>query len=211
MPAWNPRGLKIGVAALWLGVAATAQAATTPLTVEQLTDASDYVVLATVEQFWVERDARGNGWTRVEIEVEAVLKGPADLDALRLDVAGGLIGGQGSLVLDSPRFDEGEPVLVFAERLESGLLVLTGAFQGKYTVRLDPDSGREMLVQFNPPPEQRYDHRFIPHPAPADRILLDDMQRRIEARVRQGWDGEPIPGKSLERLHELHPSVEVSR
>jgi hypothetical protein len=197
--------------------ASAAQAITLPLTVEQLTDASDYVVRGTVAQMWVDRDARGYHWTRVEIEVEQVLEGPAGTDSLRLDVMGGFLGTEGTVSWDSPRFDVGEEVLVFVERLDGpggSLLVPTGMRQGKYTVRIDPASGRETLVQFNPAPEQPYDHRFIPDPPAVQRVMLGDMIARIQERVRHGWDGQPIPGKSLDRLRAMHPDVsgsEVSR
>jgi len=210
MPRFHGRYFLAGLAVLALWSPA-AGAATLPLTLEQLTDASDYVVRGTVSQLWVERDARGNLWTRVELEVADVVKGPADLDALRLDVMGGFLGNEVAISLDSPRFDEGEDVLVFAERLESGLLVPTALERGKFTVRIDPASGREMLVQFNPAPERPYDHRFIPDPPVAERAMLADVLARVEARVEEGWDGRPIPGKSPDRLHAMYPAVEVSR
>jgi hypothetical protein len=194
-----------------LGFALQAHAALIPLSLDQLTDASDYVVRGTVSQTFVETDERGYHWTRVQLEVDAVIKGPADTDALQLDVMGGFLGEEGTVSLESPRFDEGEEVLVFVEQLESGLLVPTGLDQGKFTVRIDPDNGQEMLVKFNPDPEKPYDHRFIPHPAPSDRVYLGDFTQRIQARVAGGWDGLPIPGKSMERLGVMYPGVEVSR
>ncbi len=202
------------LAAAALVVAApTAQAAIIPLTTAQLTDASDYVVRGTVSQMWVDTDDRGYHWTRVELEVEATYKGPADLDALRLDVMGGVLGTEGTMVVYTPRFDVGEEVLVFAEQLDSGLLVPTGMMQGKATVRIDPDNGREMLVRYNPPQERPYDHRFIPHPDLAVRIYLDDIVTQVRERDLAGWDGEPIPGKSMERLRQMHlqAPVEVNR
>lgn len=199
------------LAAAGLGFALQAHAALSPLSVEQLTDASDYIVRGTVSQTFVETDERGYHWTRVELEVATVLKGPADTDALQLDVMGGFLGDEGTLSWYSPRFDEGEEVLVFVEQLDSGLLVPTGLAQGKHTIRIDPDNGQEMLVQFNPAPEQHYDHRFIPHPERADRVYLGDYTQRIQARMAEGWDGQPILGKSMERLGEMHPGVEVSR
>ena len=195
-----------------LALAPAAQATIAPLTVAQLTDASDYIVRGTVGQVYVETDERGYHWTRVELEVVTVIKGDADTRALQLDVMGGFLGGDGTLSWYSPRFDSDEEVLVFAEQLESGLLVPTGLMQGKLTVRIDPDDGREMLVRFQPmSPEKPYDHRFIPHPAPADRIYLADTLQQIQQRMTDGWDGQPIPGKAPERLLEMHPGAEVSR
>jgi hypothetical protein len=205
------RGLPAVLLAL-VGLTATvAQATTQPLSVEQLTDASDYIVRGTVNQTWVDTDERGDHWTRVELEVEVVYKGAPSTDALQLDVMGGFLGTEGTIIQDVPRFDVGEEVLVFAERLESGLLVPTGMEQGKHTVRVCPDSGREMLVRFNPALERPYDHRFIPHPAPEARLYLSELLGQVNARIAQGWDGRPIVGKSTDRLLEMHPGVEVSR
>jgi hypothetical protein len=200
------------LAIVGLGLATAATATTlAPLSVDQLTDASDYVVRGTVNQLWVDTDERGYHWTRVQVEVDAVYKGPADTDALQLDVMGGFLNGEGTLSMESPRFDTGEEVLVFAEKLPSGVLVPTGLRQGKATVRIDPDNGQPMLVRYNPEPHKAYDHRFIPHPAPAERVYLSDVVEQVRARVQQGWDGRPIPGKPTERLLEMHPGVEVSR
>ncbi len=195
-----------------LGLAPVAVGSTLhTLSLDQLTDASDYVVRGTVGQMWVETDDRGYHWTRVELEVDAVYKGPEDTDALRLDVMGGFLRGEGTIAMNVPRFDAGEEVLIFAEQLESGVLVPTGLRQGKFTVRIDPDSGREMLVSYAPMLHQAYDHRFIPHPAPGERVYLSDYVEQVKARVGHGWDGAPIPGKPIERLQDMHPGVEVTR
>lgn len=204
-------GILSGLLVAALAVAPAANASTTQLAVPQLVDASDYVVRGTVSAMWVDEDDRGRHWTRVQLDVDAVYKGPAETDALQIDVLGGFLGAEGTLALDVPRFDEGEEVFLFAELLESGLLVPTNLQQGKHTVRIDPDNGREMLVRYNPPAERAYDHRFIPHPEPADRLYLDDLAQQVQARVELGWDGASIPGKSLDRLREMHPGVEVSR
>ena len=89
-------------AALWTD-APEAEASLLKLSVEQLTDASDYIVRGTVSAMWVEENERGDYWTRVQIEVDEVYKGPAELDGLELDVMGGLIGARGMLVRDVPR------------------------------------------------------------------------------------------------------------
>ena len=180
-----------------------------PLTVEQMTDASDYIVRGTVDAIWVDLDDRGNHWTRVQVEVDRVIKGPPDLDALQLDVMGGALNGEATIIAHTPRFSEQEEVLLFAELTKSGKLVPTGWSQGKYTIRIDPDDGREMLVRFNPAIWQPYDHRFIPHPPPADRVYLEDLLSQVGARMLTGWLGEPIPGKSMERLMEIDAQTEA--
>lgn len=208
---WSRPLLPLLLAAALLGApTGVTEAASVSLTFEQLTDASDYVVRGTVRSLVVEADDRGVHWTRVELDVERVLKGPAGLDHLRLDVIGGFQGAEGTWVREAPAFGTGEPVLVFAEVLESGLTVPTGLEQGKFTVRVAPEDGREMLVRFKPGPGVPYRHDFIPHPAPADRLYLDDLVSRVERRVATGWDGQPIPGKSTQRLEAMHRG-EVTR
>lgn len=198
-------GLLALVAWAWVGTArATSLVA---LSVEQITDASDYIVRGVVTAVRPEVDAHGRVWTRVDLEVQRVLKGPQDLQTLTLDVKGGVLPSKATLVDGVPRFDELEEVLVFAEVLESGLVVPTGFSQGKYTIRIDPDTGREMLVRFNPRLDQPYDHRFIPDPPRAQRVFLSDMDARVLDRVSRGWDGHPIPGKSPERLRLMYPGV----
>jgi hypothetical protein len=175
-----------------------------------MTDASDYIVRGTVDSLRVEPDDEGDLWTRVTIRVETRLKGPADLDVIVLDVMGGVTSERATLIGGVPRFDEGEDVLVFAERLSSGLLVPVGLRQGKFTVRIDPDSGREMLVNFAPPLALPYDARFLPDPPFGQRVYLDDMKRNVRQRMRTGWDGQPIPGKSLQRLKIMHGVAPVA-
>jgi hypothetical protein len=190
---------------------APAEATTiTPATVEQLVDASDLIVRGTVTEVWTEADDRGTVWTRTQIEVTSQLKG-AEVDSVVVDQLGGVFHNDYAIVLGSPRFSPGEDALFFLEHLGNGRTSVTGWFQGKYTVRIDPDSGREMLVRFYNAQDQVYDHRFIPHPAPEDRVFLDDMEQRVLDRVELGWDGQPIvgvPEEKLRRINKLQPGVE---
>lgn len=182
------------------------------LTATQLTDASDYIVHGVVSSVWVAQEADGLVWTHVDVEISETLKGPAGLDTLRVDVPGGILTDRSWIVDGVPRFAEAEEVLIFAEVMESGRIEPVGLVQGKYTVRVDPHDGRKMLVSFNPPMERAYDPRFLPDPPHGQRLYLDDLQRVVTDRVRAGWDGQPIPGKSTERLRVMHGRpVEVTR
>lgn len=207
------RNLAALVAAMGLGLASPlfaplAQAhVMVPLSVEQLTDASDYIARGVVTNTWVDLDENETHWTHVQIEIDRVYKGPEDLEVLELEVIGGIINGDFTRVAHTPRFAPDERVLVFAEDLESGRTVPTGLSQGKWTIRISPEDGREMLVRFNPSLERPYDPRFIPHPEPGNRLYLDDYLDRVHSRIRQGWTGEPIPGKSNERLRQMHGIV----
>jgi len=170
-------------ALLALALAARAEAAVVRLPLDRLVDASDYVVRGVVSALWVEEDARGVHWTHAQVEVRDVYKGPADLDGLEVTWMGGMLGAEGTFVEDAPVFDEEEEVLLFAERLGSGIVSPTGLEQGKYTIRIDPDSGREIAVRWRPPPTMPYDHRFVPVPPAGERLLLTDLVARVRQEV----------------------------
>ncbi len=173
--------LPSGLLAAALGVAPQAGAAVLPLSVGQLTAASDYVVRGVVAALWVEEDARGVHWTHAQVEVRSVYKGPRDLDALEVTWMGGMLGAEGTFVAEAPVFDEQEEILLFAERLPAGIVSPTGLDQGKYTIRIDPDTGREIAVRWKPPTSMPFDHRFVPTPPRGARLPLTDL----EATVRQ--------------------------
>ena len=199
-----------GCLAFGLTASTTANATSlVKLSTEQLTDASDYIVRGTVQAITASTDARGHIWTHVTINVEERLKGPLGLQSLTVDIQGGTLGAQTTVVPLSPRFAIGESVVTFAETLESGITSVTGMMQGKYTVRVAPEDGRSMLVRFAPRQDRDYDPRFIPHPQPNERVYLDDLSDRVRTRKASGWDGLVIPGKSMERLKAMHPTVKV--
>jgi hypothetical protein len=49
-----------------------------------------------------------------------------------------------------------------------------------------------------------WDARFLPHPPPGERVYLDQVEGRVQVRLASGWDGEPIPGMSPERLQQVN-------
>lgn len=196
---------------LALAVLAPARATTmAPLTTPQLVDASDAVVRGTVTEVWTEPDAQGRVWTRASVVVQEVYKGDADATAVIVDQIGGAYGGKVTSVEGVARFSVGEEAVFFLETLGSGHTVPVGMFQGKYTVRLDPYSREEIVQRVIMPLRQSYDHRFLPLPDAELRLSLTDLEEQINARVIQGWDGQPIPGASTERLsriNRLQPGV----
>jgi len=179
----------------------------TELSVDQMTDASDLVVRGVVTQVFSELDDRGNIWTRAQVEVSTVLKGE-ETQAIIVDQMGGVYGNQRSIITYAPRFSVGEEAYFFIEELGNGRNSLVGWFQGKFTVRIDPDSGREMLVRYNVTQDRVYDHRFIPHPRIENRVFATELVDHVIGRVADGWDGQPIPGTSMERLLRINTQVE---
>jgi len=170
---------------LALGTTATHEAHATSMnraTVEDLTDAAHMVVRGVITEVWSETDSNGRIWTRAQLEVSHQYKG-ASVDGVIVSQLGGVHHNDFSIVPGSARFSVGEEGLFFLETLGSGNTVTSGKFQGKFTVRIDPDNGREILVRFLAPQDMVYDHRFIPHPPPEDRVYMDDIEQRVLNRL----------------------------
>ena len=200
------RKFLLPVTALFLGLLGGQARATTlsELSVEQMTDASDLVVRGTVTQVFTELDDRGNVWTRAQVEVSEVLKGDHTTRAVLVDQMGGVHGNSYSVIRWAPRFSQGEEALFFLEELRSGRTSIVGWYQGKFTLRMDPDAAEPMLVRFTTNQDRPYDHRFIPHPPVQNRVYLSDFTTRVLDRVAEGWDGQAIPGVDPSKLRRIN-------
>ena len=195
------------LATLSFGAVAPSFATTVaPLSVEQVTDASDLIVRGEVEEMWVEPDTSGRIYTRVLVRVTKVLKGTVEVDDyVTVESAGGTLDGQTMIVDGAPRYSVGEDTLLFlTDKPSRGVYGTVGLNLGKYTVRPDPRNGTPLVVQFHVRPEQTYDARFIPVPPVDQRVTLGTFESRVRARVAAGWDGKPIPGASLEHLRAIN-------
>ena len=205
--------LSAGALALALGIASGEAEATTlsQLSVDQMTDAADLVVRGTVTEIWTDKDEHGYIWTRAQLEVTEVLKGEPSSE-LVVSQLGGVYMNEAALIEGAARFSIGEEGLFFLTSNQAGdRLSPIGMWQGKYTVRVDPQSGREMGVRFVLSQDAWYDHRFLPHPEPTHRVYVDDLTDEVLERVAVGWDGQPIPGadpEKLRRINTLQPGVE---
>ncbi len=190
--------------ALGLAVATPTAEATVlvPLTVDQMTDASDLVVRGTITEVWSEKDDRGYIWTHAQVEIAQTWKGET-LSHVVISQPGGYLGSEFSIVRSVARFSVGEETVLFLETT-ADLLQPVGMFQGKYTVRMDPDTATEMLVRYAPPPELAYDHRFIPHPEASERTHVADFRHDVDAHLAAGWDGLPIPGADPDKLRSIN-------
>lgn len=172
------------------------------LSVEQMTDASTYIVHGTIESVWTEVDDNDRVWTRARLRVEDVYKGPDAPETLIIDSLGGVTPeGRTTVVHAAARFSEGEEVLAFLDEIQHGArLSPVGMFLGKYTIRRAPGDEREVVTRWHGKTLEVYDARFLPTPEPGERQYLDDLLSTVEARVATGWDGSPIPGISREDL-----------
>jgi hypothetical protein len=192
------------VLALALGSPDARATTLAPLTVEQVTDASTYIVEGRVEEIWTEIDTNdGKIWTRARVTVSEVLKGPDRPTTLVVDTPGGRYGDIEMYVPSSAVFSAGEDVFLFLHR-GSTRITPVGMFQGKYTIRRAPGETRQHAMTWMSSRSTPFDARFLPHPAPADRVYLDDLREQVEHRLDVGWDGQPIPGLSAERLQQLN-------
>ena len=180
------------------------------LSQDQMVDASTAVVHGVVTEVWTEEDTKGVVWTRAQVEVRETYKGDTAVKAYIVDQIGGRFGGNTTGMAGTARFSIGEDAIFFLETLGNGRTTTVGLSQGKFTTRMDPYTQLQVVTRFAPPAHQKYDHRFIPLPAEDDRIYLSDFVERIQDRVQQGWDGQAIPGVSIERLQTIN-KIEVAR
>lgn len=174
------------------------------LTTEQFTDASDYIIRGEVQEVWTELDANGRVWTRARVKVSETLKGPDRPSEIIVDSMGGTFGDVSLEIEGRAVFSEQEELLVFLSKRHDGRFVPVSKFLGKYTIRRAPDDTRLHVMRYHPRAGLRFDARFLPHPAPADRQYLDDLVGRIQTRVQQGWDGQEIAGIPTERLEQIN-------
>ncbi len=203
------RILRRGTVAIALFVATAvapsiAQATTfAPLTIEQVTDGATWIVEGEVQRVWAEIDDRGLVWTRSEIALSTIHKGPASPGSLVVDSLGGQIGDYSTHVPGQAVFSEGESVFLFLDAIEDRVVPVS-KFKGKFTLRRATGETRQHAMTWHPNPSERFDHRFLPHPAPEHRLYVDDLRERVQQQLDTGWNGQPIPGISLERLQQLN-------
>ena len=182
----------IAIAALLLSGIGQAIATVAPyLGLEDLEREADVIVLGVV------RDATGrlsdDGRiieTRIEVEVERVLKG-GPRKSLTFDVPGGTFAGRTLVAEGAPSIRAGERVVLFLGRAGNGPaapLGVAGWNQGHFRVRRDPRTGRELVTQ--PRGGTTYvDGQGRPQP-PDPRLVgptvLDDFVRGLEAAIARG-------------------------
>ena len=200
--------MRISIRTSWacvlaIGLVARDAGATTlaRLSTEQLTDAADFVVLGTVDAVWTEID-NGKCWTRARVDVERTFKGAPDAQVV-VSQRGGFCGPMAERAESVARFSEGEHAYFFLEELENGSTGVVGMMQGKFTLRMDPTVRHEIVMRYTVPSDKPYDARFLPLPPADQRISATDFERSVTARVAAGWDGQPIPGTSNERLRAI--------
>ena len=182
---------------LFIGLPGVAHATSiAPLTVEQMTDASTYIVRGRVTRVWTETDAEGLVWSHAEVAVSRVLKGPDEPTSLVVT----------SMSADGmARFSAEEDTLMFLDTVHAGRdLTPVGAHTGKFTIRRPPHETRSIAVAYDVNPDTRYDARFLPVPPREQWLFADDFEAEIREHLAVGWNGRPIPGIELDRLQRVN-------
>ena len=196
----------IAVPAAIVVPAGTASATTlAPLSLEQLTDASEYVIHGMVTEVWTEIDDAGLVWTRARVDVAETLKGPDSPNELIIDSLGGDYEGYVLKVPSRARYSVHEELYTFLTRTDDGRLIPVAKFLGKFIVRRAPGDTESYLRTWHGSDKGiAYDGRFLPHPKSDDRLYMNDFLERVQARLDTGWDGKAIPGMATDRLPALN-------
>jgi hypothetical protein len=139
------------------GAVTTASGTTTgsPPSLRELTRVADVIVVGEIVLTQSEWNAsRTIIWTRIDVRIEEVLKGPVKGERLSFSQIGGQVGEIAVSVGGTPSFTQGERVLLFLSKRQDNSLGISGIFHGKFTiepseasddqpvVRREPDSGR---------------------------------------------------------------------
>jgi hypothetical protein len=133
---------------LALLVASTARAATFIVPSDRdLVTASKAIVVATAGTSHGRRAPGGWIETVTDLRIDEAIKGPlAAGESIRVTELGGMVGEIGYIVAGSPRYAEGERVLLFLETNDRGEWVSKNMAVGKFN-RADDVRGRRLLVR----------------------------------------------------------------
>jgi len=174
------------------------------ITQDQMTDAATYIVRGRIVDVWTEVDERGYLWTRAGVEVSHTWKGPDSPDYLVVESMGGTLGERRMVVPASARFSEGEEAILFLTEIDFGRkLTPVGMFLGKFNIRRAPGETRAHVMTWTTD-DAKYDGQYLPHPSAERRVYLDDLVEGIEAHLAIGWDGNPIPGLTEDKLRAIN-------
>jgi hypothetical protein len=199
----NALGAALVVATTMTG---TAWATTlSPMSVEQFTDASSYIVRGQViGASWTTLDDAGRVFTHTTVRVDELLKGKESADEVVVTTSGGSYGAIKQYVPAEATFSDGEKVFLFLHQATSGRLYPISKFQGKLTERRAPGERRHYGVRWHNDEVTTFDHRFLPHPIASERVYIDELVGQVQNRLDKGWDGKAIPGMTnveLERVN----------
>jgi len=167
-------------------------------TFEEMTDRADLVFVGKVVELKTEWQVAGTNqaiFTLVEFHTEEILKGTAPA-SISLRFLGGKVGGMTLEVVAVPKFEAGDRVLLFVEGNGVQFCPLVGVYHGKFGVRKDDKSSRDIVFMHDGKPLRDVAEigagegaQFGPKRArlsiPAERepMSLDDFKTRIRLHL----------------------------
>jgi|SRR5438094_3062109 len=185
-------------AVAWLFLTTARATSVIPPTFEEMTDRADLVFVGNVVSSRAEWRAIGTNqviFTMVEFETQDVLKGNAER-TVRLQFLGGTVGNVKLEVAEVPRFNSGDRVLLFVQGNRVQFCPLVGVFHGKFGVRKDERTGRDIILQHDGKPlrdvaeigsgeaaEFRPKQTSPSIPADREPMSADDFKQRIRAHL----------------------------
>jgi hypothetical protein len=155
------------------------------MTLEEMTDKADMIFIGNVQSQRAEwSGGRSRIYTYITFEVDRYLKGGNGSATTTIRVLGGQIGSFAATVPGSPRFADGEKVLVFCAGAGPRMPTVLGLSLGKFTLTTD-DSGEAiikrdistlMLTSYRTDSRQPGD--------PVTRYRLADVEARIQSYLK---------------------------
>jgi hypothetical protein len=145
--------IRAGAAALLLVCSARATTVIPP-TFEEMADRAELVFAGKALASRAEWRTVGTNrviFTLVEFETEEVLKGNAR-KSVTLKFLGGTIGDATLKITGVPRFNAGDRVILFVEKNGVQFSPVVGVFHGKFGLRKDEKSGRDMVLMHDGKP-----------------------------------------------------------
>ena len=125
-----------------------------PPTFEEMAERAELIFVGKVVGSQAEWQVAGTNeaiFTLVEFHTEEILKGTAAA-SVRLRFLGGTVGGVTLEVVSVPQFKAGDRVLLFVEGNGVLFCPLVGVYHGKFGVRKDDKSGRDIVFMHDGKP-----------------------------------------------------------
>jgi len=171
----------LAVCAGAIGLSSDARASVLAKSTEsQRIDRADLIIRGTVVESWVEHNLRDLVMTHYLIDTSMVLKGDAPDGYVHVAVLGGEMASFRTVVEGSARYNLNEEVLLVLEYKERFDHYVTKSMaKGKYTIRLDPESRREIIQRVIIPSNMKYDHRFLPFPSADEKVFVSDFEEHV--------------------------------
>jgi hypothetical protein len=117
-----------------------------PLSVEELAARAEMVARGRVVGLETLRDARRQIFTRIEVAVDEVWKGPASDGTLQIVASGGVLGDERVEIPGQAAYRVGDEIVAYLARNGRGEWVTIGLGQGRFLVSTDALTGGQTVA-----------------------------------------------------------------